>query len=165
MTLQAPPPGAPRAYGGCTCSCHRGSNILHAFPCCHPSDEHQTRVVRGPQDASGAPGIAGVDQPLNRLAQEIREINRANGWRLTEPSDWSNTEHLLACLQLIVTEVAEATRDVQNDNKPGFDEELADVLIRTLGLAKGLGIDIDAVVRAKMEKNRTRGYRHGGKRI
>lgn len=31
--------------------------------------------------------------------------------------------------------------------------------------AGGLGLDIDAAVRAKMEKNKGRGHRHGGKRV
>lgn len=31
-------PEPPKAYGGCTCSCHRGSGIIHCVPCCRPSD-------------------------------------------------------------------------------------------------------------------------------
>ena len=26
----------PRAFSGCTCECHKGSLILHFFPCCSP---------------------------------------------------------------------------------------------------------------------------------
>jgi NTP pyrophosphatase (non-canonical NTP hydrolase) len=46
-----------------------------------------------------------------------------------------------------------------------FGEELADTLIRVLDLASGLGIDLDSAVSAKLEKNKHRGYRHGGKRV
>ena len=42
---------------------------------------------------------------------------------------------------------------------------LADVLIRVLDCASGLGLDMDAAVQAKIEKNKTRGFRHGGKRV
>lgn len=44
-------------------------------------------------------------------------------------------------------------------------EELADVLIRLLDTAKRHDIDLDLEVAKKLEKNRARGYRHGGKVI
>lgn len=37
MTLAPPPKGLPKAYGGCTCSCHRVPGIMHFAPCCRPS--------------------------------------------------------------------------------------------------------------------------------
>lgn len=42
-----------------------------------------------------------------------------------------------------------------------FCEELADVIITALSAAGYLGIDIDKAVRAKMEINRGREWRHG----
>lgn len=42
-----------------------------------------------------------------------------------------------------------------------FREELADVIITALSAAGYLGIDIDRAVRAKMEINRGREWRHG----
>lgn len=42
-----------------------------------------------------------------------------------------------------------------------FVEELADVIITALSAAGYLGIDIDKAVRAKMEINRGREWRHG----
>lgn len=30
----------PRAYGNCTCSCHRTPGVYHCVPCCHfPLDD------------------------------------------------------------------------------------------------------------------------------
>ena len=29
----------PRAYGGCTCPCHRTPGMIHVVPCCTPGDE------------------------------------------------------------------------------------------------------------------------------
>ena len=46
----------------------------------------------------------------------------------------------------------------------GIASELADVIIRTLDLGYMLGLDMDEAVRLKMEHNKTRPYRHGGKR-
>ena len=42
-----------------------------------------------------------------------------------------------------------------------YTEELADVIITALSVAGYLGIDIDKAVRAKMEINRGREWRHG----
>ena len=44
-------------------------------------------------------------------------------------------------------------------------EELADVIIRTIGLAHGMDIDLEDQVMIKMEKNRAREIKHGNKRI
>ena len=44
-------------------------------------------------------------------------------------------------------------------------EELADIVIRVLDCSSGLGIDIDAAIAAKLEKNKTRSLRHGGKKV
>lgn len=47
------------------------------------------------------------------------------------------------------------------EDQDHFREELADVIITALSVAGYLGIDIDKVVRAKMEINRGREWRHG----
>jgi len=55
---------------------------------------------------------------------------------------------------------------VMQPGKPvGFPTELADVIIRTLDLASGLGIDIEEAIRIKMDYNATRPHRHGGKLV
>lgn len=47
----------------------------------------------------------------------------------------------------------------------GIAVEMADCLIRILDWAGHEGIDMDSVVLAKMEYNKTREYRHGGKKL
>ena len=79
----------------------------------------------------------------------------------------------IAWLGLLCTEVAEAIDDVvaerweattRPDGKPeGLPSEIADVLIRACDSAGALGIDLDAVLRQKLDYNRGRPYRHGGK--
>lgn len=103
--------------------------------------------------------------PLAELAAEINEINRANGWNVCTPDDAENVYKLGTVLALIHSEVSEALEAVRKGDRENFAEELADVLIRVLDCAGGLGIDLDAEVRAKLEKNRLRGYRHGGKAV
>lgn len=102
---------------------------------------------------------------MNELAKEINNINRANGWKVLEPEQWADTYKIPGILALIHSEVSEALEAFRHDDKANFEEELADTLIRVLDCAGGLGLDIDAAVRAKMEKNKGRGHRHGGKRV
>jgi hypothetical protein len=53
----------------------------------------------------------------------------------------------------------------RHDDRANFAEELADVLIRLVGLAHGLGIDLGAETWAKVEANKARPFQHGGKRL
>lgn len=64
-------------------------------------------------------------------------------------------------LMLIVTEVAEAMEAYREGNRANFNEEIADILIRTLDLAGRLEIDIQLETLAKMKKNFNRPYKHG----
>lgn len=77
---------------------------------------------------------------LNDYATEIYEQNKAVGW-------WDDPDRcLFECLQLISTEVAEATegerKDLMDDHLPHRkmgEVELADALIRTLDLGGSQG--------------------------
>lgn len=101
---------------------------------------------------------------LNKLASEIRDINKANGWNVTQPGDWELEYKVPAILSLIHSEVSEALEAFRGDDRNNFGEELADILIRVLDCAPGLGVDMDECVRNKLRINRLRGYRHGGKK-
>lgn len=80
---------------------------------------------------------------------------------------------VMAGLTLINTEVAEAIEDVvagrwqttrNEKGKPeGLGSELADIIIRACNDAGALGIDLAAELRAKLDYNRTRSHKHGGK--
>ena len=64
-------------------------------------------------------------------------------------------------LMLIVSELGEALEALRHEDKENFAEELADVAIRLADLCGGLGIDLEAEIKKKMEKNKKRGYKHG----
>jgi NTP pyrophosphatase (non-canonical NTP hydrolase) len=77
--------------------------------------------------------------------------------------------HLLSLLMLITTEVAEAAEAVRKGTAENLIEELADICIRVFDFAGGLksgGLPIDfaATLLRKMEYNKTRPWKNGGKR-
>lgn len=120
---------------------------------------------------------------LNELCKEAHARAIAGGW--WEPG---KEKRPLECHMLICSEIAEATEEVRNsrppfyvaghgsnrameptaykveDGKPeGETVEMADAIIRIADWFGRNGWDMEAVVKAKMEYNATRSYRHGGK--
>lgn len=108
---------------------------------------------------------------LNALAKEIVEINLANGWDVMTPQVMDDAflngvdagRRVSTVLALIHSEVSEALEALRNGDRQNFEEEIADIIIRCLDLTGGAGIDIDNAVLLKLERNRNRGFRHGGK--
>ncbi len=120
------------------------------------------------------------------MAEELKEAY-AQG----TVDDQRLVDHQVAVLALITTEVAEAIEEIRNGEsltenkylvdgkavpasevpnnmiaKPvGFPSELADVVIRSLDFANTWGIDLETAITEKIAYNKTRGYRHGGKKI
>lgn len=106
-----------------------------------------------------------MSNSLNDLALEIREINKANGWNVTKPVDWGDNYKIPAILALITSETSEALEAFRVGDRENFAEECADQIIRVLDLVAGLDIDIDLEISKKLQKNRERSFRHGGKRV
>lgn len=99
---------------------------------------------------------------VNDMADEIHKNAKEKGfYNDLKPN---NARHILSQLMLIVTEVAEAAEAVRIGDTENFAEELADIIIRTLDTASSQGINIEQEIVNKMEKNRLRERRHGGKR-
>lgn len=111
---------------------------------------------------------------LDWLSREIHENAVNHGW-------WEGPRNFgeqMALIHSEVSEAMEAWRDSElpamqvgahgNSAKPiGWAVELVDVIIRCLDTLRGEGgpsFRIDRLMRQKMEYNRTREYRHGGKR-
>ena len=116
-------------------------------------------------NGEGAQTMTGI----NEVARQIHENAVDHGW-------WDEERGFPEVLALIHSEVSEALEEYRNGRLPtevytgnngkpeGIPIELADVIIRVLDYCGYAGIDIDAAISQKHEYNRTRPYRHGGKK-
>lgn len=106
---------------------------------------------------------------IKELAKECHKTAVEKGW-------WNGTERSfgdqITNMHSELSEVWEAYRDGndfckvwnEKDGKPeGIPIEFADIIIRILDTCEGYGIDIEVALRMKIEYNKTRSYRHGGK--
>lgn len=128
--------------------------------------------------------------PLNELAFHIHKNAKAKGWW----DDERQFPEIVALIHSEVSEALEEWRNGHDTHEIYFPDsgghgpqapdetyaknwaeqfgwkpegvpiELADVIIRILDYAGHLGLDIDRAVELKMEYNKTRPHRHGGKR-
>ena len=78
-----------------------------------------------------------------------------------EKGFWEKERNIGEALMLVVTELAEAMEAHRHQDQDNFREEIADTLIRLFDLCGGLGIDIQAEIAKKCEKNKLRPYKHG----
>lgn len=115
---------------------------------------------------------------LNELASQIHAANKAKGFYERAPFNNAKDDYsfLTKHLCMIHSEVSEALEELRKDAtlsgmervvywegvKPeGFPVKMADVLIRALDLMAYCDLDIDELVRLKLEFNASRETRHG----
>lgn len=104
----------------------------------------------------------------------VFEVNRNNGWF----EEGRTVGDDVALIHSEVSEMLEAYRDgglvdqtrhtqgglsLTPPKPEGFGSEAADVLIRLLDTCHRRGINLADEFERKLEYNKTRGYRHGGK--
>ena len=102
-----------------------------------------------------------------KFQASVHELAKKKGWYDEERKE----PELLA---LIHSEVSEALEEYRNGGpviytndrgKPcGIAVELADIVIRVMDMAEFLGINLGKYIKLKHEFNKTRPYRHGGKK-
>jgi NTP pyrophosphatase (non-canonical NTP hydrolase) len=123
---------------------------------------------------------------IEEMQKQVHNLAREKGWWPLIPRQVetpTNAEILFEevnipeKLMLMVSELGEALEHYrgeagtltffseENNKKPdGMWIELADCIIRILDLAGAYHIDMESFIRMKHEYNKTRPYRHGGKK-
>jgi NTP pyrophosphatase (non-canonical NTP hydrolase) len=113
---------------------------------------------------------------MNILDLQIKshETAREKGW-------WEKPREFASLIALCHSELSEALEEYRHGKDPrevyysetpvdggpepqGIPIELADVLIRIADMAEHYGIDLDRALKLKLDYNRSRSHRHGGKK-
>lgn len=95
---------------------------------------------------------------INEMCKEAHETAVSKGW-------WEKDRNFGEMISLMHAELSEALEEYRMDNRQReLALEFADVLIRIGDYCGSCGLDLERAVVEKMEYNKTRPYRHGGKR-
>jgi len=114
---------------------------------------------------------------ISRVAYDVHRVNVDNGWwedrmAITAAHPKGMHQVVLAALALVTTEISEAVEAIRKHDpttwantkeKDTFARELAGATIRIMDLAAWTGVDLGEAIRAELEANKARGYKHGGK--
>ncbi len=110
---------------------------------------------------------------IPELIKEAHQNAIEHGW-------WEEERTFGEQIALMHSELSEALEEYRNGQQPdeiytseektgfkpeGIPAELADVVIRIFDTCGKYGIDLENAIIAKMKYNKTRPYKHGGKRI
>lgn len=106
---------------------------------------------------------------IKKLVEDAHENARQHGWH-------DNRRSFGELIALCHSELSEALEDHRDGREPdetyhegskpcGIPSELADVVIRIADMCGMYGIDLEAAIAEKMEYNKTRPFKHGGKVI
>ena len=103
---------------------------------------------------------------FDAVAQEVNHIAIEKGW-------WEGERNECELIALMHSELSEALEAIRNGNPPddkipeftGVEAELADVIIRIMDMAAAKGYRVGEAVVAKINYNKNRPYKHGGKKF
>lgn len=112
--------------------------------------------------------MTGTITKWRQMQREIHETAKSKGWYDNPPSFFDR-------IALIHSEISEALESYRNNEdahftrdcgKPdGYGIELADAVIRIMDCCEYMNLDLEALMLTKMAYNKTRPFRHGGKKI
>jgi NTP pyrophosphatase (non-canonical NTP hydrolase) len=103
-----------------------------------------------------------IEELIEESNKTARRSGFWDGWDEAEQgSDEALNNLITTKIMLAVTELGEAVEALRKDDMEEFTEEIADTFIRLADLAGQLGLQLEDVMIEKMERNKTRPYRHG----
>ena len=105
---------------------------------------------------------------ISELQREIHQSAIERGWWDNPHRDFGEVTSLIHCE---ISEAFEEYRDkhplgevrLEKGKPEGVPVEMADAIIRILDWAEKEDVDMAAVIRMKVDYNKTRPHRHGGK--
>jgi NTP pyrophosphatase (non-canonical NTP hydrolase) len=107
---------------------------------------------------------------VNLIAEDVHDNAIKKGW-------WEKERNFGEMISLCHSELSELLEAIREGNKESkkistpevkiscAEEEIADTIIRLLDMARGCGLNIGKALVLKMEYNKKRPYKHGGKRF
>jgi NTP pyrophosphatase (non-canonical NTP hydrolase) len=99
---------------------------------------------------------------IKDLCIEAHQTAVEKGW-YEEPVSFGTA---VALMHSELSEALEAYRKLNGEEmREAIAEEFADVCIRIFDTCGYMGLDLESAILKKMEKNKQRPYRHGGKKI
>lgn len=112
-----------------------------------------------------------IAEALCLIHSEVSEALEAD--RAGLYANWDNFNKKICILNDVANlKAADSQEDLYKDNwkiafdlhiKNTFEDELADIIIRVMDLAASMGIDLEAHIQAKMNRNLLRERKHGKK--
>jgi len=103
-----------------------------------------------------------MHKTITELCKEAHETAVSKGWY----DDPQGIPAHIALMHSELSEALEAYRSLSGQEmRTRLAEEFADTCIRIFDTCAYFGLDLESAIYAKMERNKRRQYKHGGKRI
>lgn len=109
-------------------------------------------------------------QSISELQKEVHQNAVNHGW-------WNEEQPFGTLIALCHSELSEALEETRNGRSmnetyisesgklDGVPSELADVVIRIMDMCEHYGIDLESAIVQKHQFNKSRSFKHGGKKF